>query len=65
VTMLTHARVCMYLLGVQVTFSESLSEWLDRDEARLFDMDDCRGFNCGCSAAKASTSSGLTTRSYR
>jgi hypothetical protein len=64
VTMLTHARVCMYLLAVQVTFSESLSEWLDRDEARLFDMDDCRGFNCGCSATKASNS-GLTTRRYR
>ena len=42
-------------VAAQVSFSESLGEWLERGEARIFDMDDCRGFNCGCHRAKSGT----------
>ena len=49
------ARVPAHSVVAQVSFSESLGEWLERDEARIFDMDDCRGFNCGCHHAKSGT----------
>ena len=37
-----------------VTFAESFSEWAERGySGGIFDMEHCRGFNCGCRKAQA------------
>ena len=38
----------------QVSFSESLGEWIEHDyhTGVIFDMEDCTGFDCGCVKVK-------------